>query len=264
MKIIAGVPTHKRTRAPLVAKQLGEIADHVFIVAKDCDIEIPPLPYISLIEQKEGQLREARNTIIELAEEAGADWVLQADDDLAFPTDVLKAMRKLTDYDYLGAICSQPSRFFYFAREATSSHPFLFAPTITQLYLLRLDTIREVGNFRFETMEDIDWGMKAWDSGWGVAKIHLTKELTHTPVIPRTTKTESQGGQSVACRDAAFPEAVEYLNARYGGGVLKWIKICEPGSKRTFSVRYGWETMLKRLGERWGPIGYEDSYGRKV
>jgi hypothetical protein len=263
MKILGGIPTRARDTSFSIAKQLLEVAEKVYIVAQEIKLPESDNHKIVIKYQSPG-LRKARNTILELAQLEKAKFVLQCDDDLKFLNQILHCMEKeMLLHPWLGAIGSTASVYYHWNKNFRSNLNLRPIPNPAQLWMLRMEAVQEIGNFYCEALEDIEYGLRLWKFGWGVAALHISQDATHKPFIPRLNKSKAMGGQPIDERNELMPKAIEQIKDRYSSNVLKSLKIgkkTKQGSY-TYHIRYNWDEMFRRLSERWGHIGYKDNRG---
>lgn len=267
-KVIGGIPTHARTTAVPVAERMLSICDEVLIVAQCTELETEN-PKI-LIENRDTPCQlDARNDIIQYAREAGADWVLVSDDDLSFKPELLQRLLDTAQHwPFIGGFCSQSSLYYYYSRKTQATiygEPVDWYLTVhpSQLWLIRMETLNEIGDMRLEAMQDAEWGLRGWTAGWASARLHAGKDFVHQPIISRMNKTVDQGGQTPEVRAREMPISINYMHTTYSGpgGVLKSMRLSKPGAKRTHTTRFNWANMIANLQDRWGEIGYEEYWG---
>lgn len=269
-KIIGGIPTHARTSAPAVAERMLEICDHVLIVAQCTELEIPEriAGKVTVDYRDEPSQLEARNTIIDFGELMKADWILVSDDDLYWKPGLLTRLLEQTKYQFLGSLCSESSLYYYFNRNTVSMLngeyiDWIIRPHPAQLWLIRTETVREVGNLALEAMQDCEWGLRAWAHGWASARLHADKDTVHTQGVGRMKKTAEAGGQTPEMRAQFMPIAINYMADKYMGvegkfNLLKVMRQLPDNPNRTHITRFNWEQMTKNLHDRWGVIGYKE------
>jgi hypothetical protein len=263
MKILGGVPTRKRKIGGQVADILAEVCEEVLVVSQGAEV-VSHKSNVHIIEKPvDIGMKAARNTIFDYADEVGAEFIIQSDDDLKFRPSVLEKMIEIMlSEPSLGSLSSCPRVYHNWEKSVTSSKEWLVFQCPTQLWIVRNQAIHETGQLDIDVLEDIELGLRMWKQGWVLAKLHSDIEFTHNPVINRMGKGDDQGGQPESLRKAQMPDSVEYIwNAH--NDILRAFSL-STAANRTYSARYDWGAMCDLAYNRWGTIGYEDSKGRII
>lgn len=264
MKILGGVPSRKRSTAGAAAEILSEYCEEVLVVSQGALVK----SYAANIKVWEQSvdigMKKARNIIFDWAGTQHADFIIQADDDIKFKPEILREMIDImVSEPALGALSSAYRAFANWNKDVTCTKPFQVFQCPTQLWIIRMETIREVGNLAIDVLEDIELGLRMWGAGWICAIMHKGISLTHNPFISRMGKGDDQGGQPESLRKRKMPDSVDYIWEHHNA-VLKSFSVARPGSNRTYNARYDWEEMCRLARDRFTYIGYEDSRGRVI
>jgi len=269
--VVAVIPTRERPTAGPIAEAIAPYVHKVLLIAHKADLPRQlAFDNIEVLPQKRPGLRNARNIGLQVAADLGAQYVLFSDDDVVFKPELLPQLFDIAHACPQTAIVSSAPRAFFYQLEIKEEekrkpggHPFILSPIGRQLAVYRLKTVQEIGDFRLETMEDLEWGMRAWSAGWAVVQ---AKKVDHGVSIPRLGP-KKYGGQPVVERDEQMPKSCGYMQEQYAvpGGVLKHLRMREVVKDGpAFSIAYNWPEMTRRVRERWGEMGFADSRGREL
>lgn len=266
-KILAFIPTRERNTVHIPANILAPFVDKIVVMSKGADTTGLP-DNSTVIEQSWTGLQGVREVGDVMAYEEGFDYILQADDDIRFPPElVANLIQLMEDNPGLGACCSLSSVQYYWNREVQSNKHFLVAPFPSQLTLMRAKLVPELQQAfgtvygGLGTMEDVAKGVHLWSLGYPSVYFRADKELVHNVFIPRLKKSKEMGGQPISERSWMMHESVEYLQKFVGpDNVLKSAKLgYRKDGQATFRLRWNWDWMCGNVKQ---PVGYEDSKGR--
>lgn len=262
--MIVGIPTRDRpARAAALADAVAPHCDLVVLAYRG----MPPKPKqenVSLVTSSSMTLREARSMLMRKAIAMGEQASFQLDDDISvadWQTTLDRMEDTLTDYPYLGAVCTCP--WFYWgmgAKNDNSNTGFNLVSAAFQFWAIRTEAIQECGVMDVESGEDLEYGYRLWDHGWGVGRL-TGIEGTHKVLVPRMNKPSAAGGQPVEEREVHLPLAMKLLEERYPH-LVKVGLTNGAMRKATHYQRPNWSALLERLRSRWGHVGYRDSRGR--
>jgi GT2 family glycosyltransferase len=257
--IIAGIPTKRRATSVKVANQLAPVVDKVFIISQDADTsgEKPDNVIVYEYDPNIG-LAKARNIIVDIAQYEKADFMIQSDDDITFkPFLIEKMIEVMTEFPDLGAL-SSVSRVLRSWNKSTCTCPFMLHPYACQLYIMRMDVVNKIGMFTLGTMEDLEYSLRVWEIGYLVGRLHLDMKFTHNAFISRSTKTDSQGGQTISERSEILQDCLEYTCDKHSS-LITYAKITDLEAGK-FSIRYNWEELLRVYHDKhqYDSLGYND------
>jgi len=242
--------------------------DTVCVVERDCEeldfgINAPNVYVLPSL----GGLAEDRSLLVQEARRRGAFFSIQCDDDTVFTGEAIDAMIEIAiENPFLGGVCLLSQLHFYYARELKPNKNWGLSQRPATVFGARLEAYDEVGEYDFAVCEDLDFGLRLWSKGWGVAHVH-NEGLTYAHKVPARKKTLEQGGIPELERMADTAKVIPPIVERHGPngtGTLKFLRLSAPGSMRAFNVRYDWDVMLQRFSERWGSVGYTDAKGKKL
>lgn len=262
MKILGGIPTRLRSTSGKIADILAEVCDEVVVISQGATVHADSGKIVVIEKDVNFGLVPARNAIADYAVEHDFDIMIQSDDDLSYRADVVEAMvKEIIDNPTLGTIASSSRAYFHWSEKLKSTKNFVLSPCAAQLWAARTSVIAEIGEWELEYIEDRDYGAKLWKSGYAVANLQISIDMTHNPFIARTGI--SMGGQEKEGREEKLYDALCKLSDRHGD-IISSITMGGEG-KRTFSTRYNWLKMLTYPIKRFGyALGYKDSRGRKL
>jgi GT2 family glycosyltransferase len=243
---------------------LAETADKTMVISQGATVRCRNPKVIVAEYDTDIGMKAARNILFDYALRNKYDYIIQADDDLWFKPFILEQMlAEIEEYPWIGSISSEARVYANWQKDLISSHDFVLIPNPSQLWIIRMKVIREIGMLVLDVLEDVELGLRMWGKGWAVTRLHLGVQYTHNPVISRLKKGDDQGGQPVSLRNRLIPSSVEFIN-KYHGAVLRYLRLPPPGSNRSFLVGYNWDEMCKRVRDRWGSVGYKDNSGKEI
>lgn len=193
-KILAFIPTRERNTVHIPANILAPFVEKVVVMSKGADTT--GLPDNSMvIEQSWTGLHGVREVGDVMAYDEGFDYILQADDDIRFPPElVANLIQLMEDNPGLGACCSLSSVQYYWNREVQSNKHFLVAPFPSQLTLMRAKLVPELQQ-KFGTvygglgtMEDVAKGVIC--GAWGI--LPCTSEQMKSLSTPCSSPTQEE------------------------------------------------------------------------
>jgi hypothetical protein len=266
MKILAGIPTRLRSGSGPLAEILARVCDEVLVVSQGATVKIQSeVNNINIIERDiDIGMKAARNTIFQYALDNGYDYCLQSDDDLKYSEAVVRNLiRIIANEPSLASISSCPRVYHNWEKDIVSSKDFTIFQCPTQLWIIRMEAIKEAGMLNIDVLEDIELGLRMWQFGWVLGKVHMTQDLTHNPVISRMGKGDNSGGQPESLRKFMMPASCEYIY-RHNSNLLRFFRTAREGSNRTYNAAYNWDAMCEKAKARWDTIGYQDSKGRFI
>lgn len=271
MKILAGIPTRKRSTSGKIAQTLAEVADDVVIISQGaetwCDANYGRLDRIHVVEYPENfGLVPARNEILKFAVDGGYDYVIQSDDDIFFTSEIVELMVEIIQkYPTLGGLASEPRAYFNWNKDVECTLPFLLAPCTPQFWISRTEILTEVGPWSLPYLEDREHGCRLWKAGYPLGQLHVSLDYTHNPFIARTNTENKavEGGQEEQIgeeKHAGLKKAIEYMQEHHSDVMMiKYMGL----SGRSFMTRYDWNRLLEFPTKRFGKVlGYADSKGR--
>lgn len=272
MKILAGIPTRRRSTSGKIATQLAPYMDEILIVSQKAEVTSVP-SNVHVTERPELGICAPRNYLAEWAtKHAECDLLFQVDDDINFPDSVIENMIHIAaKYPQIGAISSDYRAGAHWSKELKSSTDFRIHGVASQLWAVSIPALIAVMDsydepaFFIDALEDIRFSVKLWSLGYPVVRLHLGEKVTHSPFVARLSKTNEQGGQYIEERNASMEEAIEAMQPFCGSGqVLRFLKsnYKNPNDIR-YRIGYNYAEMTIRSVNKHGYMGYEDSKGRR-
>src|SRR3972149_5065905 len=168
MKILAGIPTRRRSTAGKIADQLGPFADKVVVVSQGADVRVTRSD-IKIIERPELGICAPRNFLADLAIQGNYDLLLQIDDDVNFSDEVIKAiLRNFAKFPRLGAISSDYRAGAHWNESLKANKEFRISGVASQLWAVSVPALANVMDrfleppFHIDALEDIRFSVKLW------------------------------------------------------------------------------------------------------
>ncbi|MCK4830230.1 hypothetical protein KA005_81685 [bacterium] len=270
MKILAGIPTRRRSTAGKIADQIAPFVDKVIVVSQKAEV-ICKRDDIAVIEAPELGICAPRNLISDFAMKHDYDLLFQVDDDINFPDKVIKSIIHIAaNYPNIGAISSDYRAGAHWNRELETSQDFRIHGVASQLWVVSVKALRSVTNlydeppFHIDALEDIRFSTKLWSLGYPVVRLHMGEKITHSPFVARLTKTNEQGGQYIEERNASMQLAIDEMQPFCGKDqVLRFLKVNDKDPDNLkYRIGYNYDEMTIRSVNKHGYMGYKDSKGR--
>ena len=270
MKVLAGIPTRRRSTAGRAAMQVSTFVDKVVIVSQKAEITSIPSNG-EVIERQELGICAPRNFLADLAIQGNYDLLLQIDDDVNFSDEVIKAiLRNFAKFPKLGAISSDYRAGAHWNESLKANKEFRISGVASQLWAVSVPALANVMDrfleppFHIDALEDIRFSVKLWHLGHPVVRLHMGEGVTHSPFVARLSKTNEQGGQYISERNASMEQAIEEMQPFCGHDqVLRFLNVNDKDPDNLkYRIGYNYNEMTIRSINSHGYMGYSDSKGR--
>lgn len=270
MKIIAGIPTRRRSTAGKIADQIAPFVDKVVVVSQKAEVNCKR-DDIVVIEAPELGICAPRNLLVDYAIQSDYDLLFQVDDDVNFPDKVITSIIHIAaNYPNIGAISSDYRAGAYWNEDVATSQDFRITGVASQLWAVTVPALRSVMSlyeeppFHIDALEDIRFSMKLWSLGYPVVRLHMGEAVTHSPFVARLSKTNEQGGQYIEERNASMERAIDEMQPFCGKDqVLRFLKVNDKDPDNLkYRIGYNYDEMTIRSVNKHGYMGYNDSKGR--
>lgn len=271
MKILAGIPTRRRSTAGKIATQIAPFVDKVVVASQKAEVTSVPSS-VHVVELPELGICAPRNYFAGLATQGNYDLLFQVDDDINFPDEVIASIIHIAiNYPNIGAISSDYRAGAHWNKDLEVNQDFRITGVASQLWAVTVPALLDVMNsyseppFYIDALEDIRFSVKLWSLGYPVVRLHMGEAVTHSPFVARLTKTNEQGGQYIEERNASMEKAIDEMQPFCGHSeVLRFLKINtkDPDNLR-YRIGYNYPAMIRRSYHKHGFMGYADSKGRE-
>jgi hypothetical protein len=260
MKILGAIPSKLRSTSGSIADALAAVCDEVMVVSQGATVSFKSQKVNVIEAGLDIGLKKARNIIAEYAIAKDFDITITSDDDLKFPQKVLDYILDIMQDTRIASASSCPRVYQNWNKEITSSKPYIVSTHPSQLYAIRTSVLEDIGQYRLETMEDIELGLRMWKYGFPSVRVHTPDDatMTHNPFIARSTKGNEKGGQTENDLKMHLNPSIKYIRDTYP----KFVTNCITNAAKPYfySFRYNWGEIMEVCRKRYGiRIGYYDS-----
>jgi hypothetical protein len=270
MKILAGIPTRRRSTAGKIADQIAPYVDQVIVVSQEAEV-ICKRNDIEVVERPELGICAPRNYLAEAVYSSDYDWLFQVDDDINFPDKVIESIIHIAaKFPNIGAISSDYRAGAHWSKDLRTTRDFRIHGVASQLWAVSVKALRSVmqayneSPFHIDALEDIRFSTKLWSLGYPVVRLHMGEKVTHSPFVARLTKTNEQGGQYIEERNDSMQLAIDEMQPFCGKDqVLRFLKVNDKDPDNLkYRIGYNYDEMTIRSVNKHGYMGYKDSKGR--
>ena len=281
MKIMCGIPTSGRDWAGKIVQivePIPEVKEIIIGAQNNARVDYITNNRTTVFRRPPDGVSGNRNFFCRYALVNGYDYLLQIDDDVRCPTEVVAHLISVaTKYPWMGAMSADSNWSLFYNKKVKTNMDFRTEAHCGQLHLLNLKATQEAINYYKEppydnlraSVDDVYYGLKMWGLGFACAKSNIKDREGVYSAIQGAVKTEEKGGIVSADRDKELFRVFKLFNKMFVLGdnsnldLIYYFKLYFDAKKGIYRQRqrFKYKVMQKNFRDRWGQVGYEDSRG---